>query len=497
MTTVSTSIRLSLPVLLAGSFLAIAAAPALAQKGAPSFDICTDSDAVAANRIQECNSVIPSLSGDRLADATYGLGRALRELERFEESLAAFNQSLEARPDDAQTFRSRSVAFRELDRRAEELADLDEALRLEPNNEWAHYWRGHVHYDLGDMETALMDFSAAVRIDADDYHNQFWLGRTQQNLGRLEEAIETFTLAHAERPFRHSPSFARGFAHAELGQVEEAVRDFRVAMLLDPNQQGLEGNINDLVGEIGTVDTLPPYEFDPSALPSEATSLTVLLPLETQSEIEAAIGELANWFRAPRRATPEAGTWTRETFDLTDAGEVKTTIHIEERFEVPESLPDQIVRHADRGVVLTLNREGPEGPGLVVRPDDAGALDSIWPLQVGNSVTGTGTYRALCPPNWGLASVLMGCGDNDSVEAGTYTFEIDVTGVERIGVPAGTYDTFIVRYREQGTVRQIGEDHERLQETTWWVAPEAGTWVRRTSLQGDKIATMERVTITP
>ncbi|MGD1886845.1 MAG: tetratricopeptide repeat protein [Cohaesibacteraceae bacterium] len=497
MMTLSTSVRLGVPVLLAGGLLAGMMTPALAQKGAPSIEICTDSDAQAANRIQACNAAIPSLSGDELADATYGLGRALRDEERYEESLAAFNSSLEARPDDAQTYRSRSVAFRELDRRAEELADLDEALRLEPDNEWAHYWRGHVHYDLGDMETALVDFEAAARLEADDYHNQFWLGRTQQKLGRLDEAVESLTLAHAERPFRHSPSFARAFAHAELGHLEDAVRDFRVAMLLDPNQQGLQGNINDLIGDIGTIDALPDYTCDPSRLPSEATNLTVLLPQETQSEREAAIGELANWFRAPRRATPEAGTWTRETFDLTEDGDVVSSIMVEERFEVPESLPDHIVRHTDRGVILTLNRDGEEGPGLISRPDDPQALDAIWSLQVGYAVTGSGTYRTLCPPDWGLTSVLMGCGDNDSVEAGTYTFEAEVMRVERVGVPAGTYDAFVVRYRELGNVRQMGNERERVQEFTWWVAPEAGTWVRRTSLQDDKVATQERVTITP
>lgn len=482
--------------LLAGAVFASMTTPALAQKDNPALELCTDDDAEAAARVEACTSIIPSLSGDRLADASFGLGRALRVLERYEESVAAFTTSLEARPDDAQTYRSRSVAYRRLDRHTEEIADLNTALRLTPDNEWAHYWRGHAHYDLGQMELAATDFAVAARLDEGDYFNQFWLGRAQYNLGRYAEAVESFTRAQAERPFVYSPPFRRGFAHVELGQVDEAVRDFRIAMLLDPNQGALRRNITNLVGDMGTLDALPPYSFDPAAIPREATNLTVLLPQDTRHEMEIAIGALANWFQTPDLATPEAGTWTREVFDLSSDSTVVSVLDIEDRFEVPDDLPQQIVRHLDRGLVVGSMRDGSDGPGLVSRPDDAGALGTIWPLQVGNSATGTGTYRAMCPPDGGFAAFLMGCGDQTSVEAGTYTFEVEVTGVERIGVPAGTFDTFVVRYREQGSVRQMASERERLQETIWWVAPAAGTWVRRTALQGEQIATHERVTLT-
>ena len=65
----------------------------------------------------------------RLSLASHLEGR-----DRFDEALAAVNEALSIRPDDAQLFEKRATYQRRLGDRAAALASLDEALRLRPNS---------------------------------------------------------------------------------------------------------------------------------------------------------------------------------------------------------------------------------------------------------------------------------------------------------------------------------------------------------------------------
>ena len=71
------------------------------------------------------------------------------------------------------------------------------------------------------------------------------------------------------------------------------------------------------------------------------------------------------------------------------------------------------------------------------------------------------------------------------------TYSLAVDGTERIVVPLGIFDTHVVRYRELGAIEFAGRRQERTLETTWWIAPELGMWVRRTGQQGEFVVIAE------
>lgn len=81
---------------------------------------------------------------------------------------------------------------------------------------------------------------------------------------------------------------------------------------------------------------------------------------------------------------------------------------------------------------------------------DRAAVEALWPLSVGKTVS-VDAHR----------------------ENQVWNVEIKVVRVERITVPAGTFDTFVIEQRERGT----GHNTYRGTTTRWYV-PELGTPVK-------------------
>ncbi len=81
---------------------------------------------------------------------------------------------------------------------------------------------------------------------------------------------------------------------------------------------------------------------------------------------------------------------------------------------------------------------------------DRAAPESLWPLSVGKS-TSFDAHR----------------------EHQVWQVEVSVTGTERVVVPAGTFDTFVIQKRERG----IGHNSYRG-TTTYWYAPIVGSPVK-------------------
>ena len=64
-------------------------------------------------------------------------GETYRMMNRYEESLADLNKSLEIESDNAWTLGSRGSTYRMMNRYEDSLADLTKALEIEPNNAFA------------------------------------------------------------------------------------------------------------------------------------------------------------------------------------------------------------------------------------------------------------------------------------------------------------------------------------------------------------------------
>jgi class 3 adenylate cyclase len=140
-----------------------------------------------------------SASGDELARVEYTLARALRELGRVDDAIAAYTRAISIKPT-AESYNHRGIAF----------------------------------YDKGVFNSAVADYSEAIRLDAQNgegFNNRAW---TQFKAGKSRAA-----LADADKAVQLLPSEAyawdtRAHIHEALGNRSAAVRDFRKALALDP-----------------------------------------------------------------------------------------------------------------------------------------------------------------------------------------------------------------------------------------------------------------------
>jgi tetratricopeptide (TPR) repeat protein len=121
-----------------------------------------------------------------LEKATYhnNQGDTLYELKRYEEALAAYTRATELAPEKATYHNNRGLALSKLDRYEDELAAVRQAAELAPENAVYHNNVGNALYSLGHYEEALPAYTRATELAPENatYHNN--LTYAQQELER-------------------------------------------------------------------------------------------------------------------------------------------------------------------------------------------------------------------------------------------------------------------------------------------------------------------------
>jgi class 3 adenylate cyclase/Tfp pilus assembly protein PilF len=137
--------------------------------------------------------------GADLARVEYTLARALRELGRVEDAIAAYTRAVAVKPT-ADALNNRGIAF----------------------------------YDSGAFDKAVADYTEAIRLDGqhgEAYNNRAW---TQYKAGKLRAALADADKAVQLLASESYPWDTRAHIHEALGNKPAAIRDFRKALALDP-----------------------------------------------------------------------------------------------------------------------------------------------------------------------------------------------------------------------------------------------------------------------
>ena len=208
----------------------------------------------------------------------YGaLGAALRELGQYEESLKAFESSLELNPEDApvaagaaivaalagdkaKLTRYRRIARHlgspeDLDLRLElakafrasmppatdiesrqglGMAVLDASLQLNPSDATLYLYRARLHFLKEDDDRALSDLDEAIRLDPDNAGAFLIRGTIHGFLKQYHRVVSDMTEALRIGPKDALALYHRGMAHAELDNLDLAETDLNEAIRLDP-----------------------------------------------------------------------------------------------------------------------------------------------------------------------------------------------------------------------------------------------------------------------
>ena len=97
----------------------------------------------------------------KLAEAYNNRGLAFYNLNRHQDAIKDFSQSIRMKPNYAEAFNNRGNAYYELDQYEKAQADFDQSLKLKPNYSKAHMNRGLVFFQMQKLDQACDDFRKA------------------------------------------------------------------------------------------------------------------------------------------------------------------------------------------------------------------------------------------------------------------------------------------------------------------------------------------------
>jgi tetratricopeptide (TPR) repeat protein len=95
-------------------------------------------------------------------------GDALRQLERYQEAIASYDQALDRRPNDYWSWYRRGDALRNWGRLEEALTSYDRALDVEPADYWSWYQRGELLRQLRRYQEAVTSYDKALESEPED-----------------------------------------------------------------------------------------------------------------------------------------------------------------------------------------------------------------------------------------------------------------------------------------------------------------------------------------
>ncbi len=159
-------------------------------------------------------------------------GTTFRNLKRYQEALAAYEQAIRLDPNFALAYNNKGNALGNLKRYQEALAAFEQAIRLDHNYANAYYNKGNALYGLKRYQEALAAYEQATRLDhnyALAYHNK---GVTLYNLKHYQEALAAYEQAIQLDPNFAVAYYSKGLALEALGKKQQAQQAYERAKQL-------------------------------------------------------------------------------------------------------------------------------------------------------------------------------------------------------------------------------------------------------------------------
>lgn len=190
-----------------------------------------------------------------------GLGQlraalALDALDRTEEAEGAFRKSIQANPDDIQSYISYGNMLRGRERFAEAGEIYGEAIDRIPEpaiSDWSlFYYRGISHERSKEWPKAEADFRKALELSPDQPLVLNYLGYSWVDKGmNLQEAMTMIRKAVELRPNDGFIVDSLGWAHYRLGEYDQAVEELERAVGLRPDDPVINDHLGDAYWKAG------------------------------------------------------------------------------------------------------------------------------------------------------------------------------------------------------------------------------------------------------
>ena len=178
----------------------------------------------------------------------------LRDLGRYDEALAAFEETMRRFPQDEVAPNARAETLRDLGRYDEALAAFEETMRRFPQNEVARNARAETLRDLGRYDEALAAFEETMRRFPQDEVAPNARAETLRDLGRYDEALAAFEETMRRFPQDEVARNARAETLRDLGRYDEALAAFEETMRRFPQNEVAPNARAETLRDLGRYD---------------------------------------------------------------------------------------------------------------------------------------------------------------------------------------------------------------------------------------------------
>ncbi len=172
--------------------------------------------------------VIQTFSGQKGAVAKVNVAR-------LAESVAIYDELIEASPKEGRLYTLRAGARWALAENELALADFNKAIELGYDAAHAYSSRGLFHAAVGEYEAAIADYAKAIEKDTKDEVPLVNRASVLMSMGKYEEAAEDYTQAISLNDKNAVYYQQRAIANKLLGNVDRAIADYDKAIAIEPS----------------------------------------------------------------------------------------------------------------------------------------------------------------------------------------------------------------------------------------------------------------------
>ena len=174
---------------------------------------------------------------DFLANQKLDEGNKLAYAKDYNGAIRLYNEALQLKPNYADAYNNRGIAYRHLKQYERAIADHDKAIQLNPNDAQVYSSRGLTYALQNHLELAIQDYTKSIEINPNNVDRYNMRAACYVRLKNYELTIQDLNKIIEINPNYPDVHFRRGLVYYILKNYKQALNDFDKALEIKPNDE--------------------------------------------------------------------------------------------------------------------------------------------------------------------------------------------------------------------------------------------------------------------
>ena len=199
------------------------------------FGIVAEKLSLADDEIAAFQQTLKLRKNDALA--MFYLGFALMSRARYDDAHLQFAQYVELRPDDPSGYGALGITLAAMERPEDARAQFERSIALLPTQSESYYRLGLLDLDAGDYDRAALDLHKALENKPTDAPALTALGKVEFEQKHYPEAISVLQQAVGQDDSLQEAHYYLGLTLARMGHKQKSSEQMEIAARLDQEQK--------------------------------------------------------------------------------------------------------------------------------------------------------------------------------------------------------------------------------------------------------------------